>query len=971
MSISNSARVAVRRALVASAAASAALLCGLPTIALGQDAAEEDGLAEVVVTGTRIRTPGLTSNSPISSVSAEDLRTSQPVSVEEFFKTLPSAVPAIGTATNNGANGGATIDLRGLGANRNLVLMDGRRLTPFNLDGETNTNVIPLALLERVDLVTGGASAVYGADAVSGVANFILRKNFEGIEFSGQFGQSGQSDAERLSGDILLGANVADGRGNVVLAFGYTDINPLNQDERPIGLQPINSGTGRPDGSGSALPLRISAAGGAPIAGGDQINVATGAVVPTYSLFNFNPDNYYQTELQRYQTSALGSFEITPQAEVYAQLFYTKSNLAFSAAPSLLNSTYAVPIGNPYIPAAARTQICAAAMIAPGACVAGPAGTTEVNMTLFRRFTELGPRFTDFNNNWAQYTAGVRGDITDRWNYDAYFTRGTSQSTRTRDNWGSSSKVQQALRAFNTTTCTSTANGCVPLNVFGAEGSVTPAMVNFFNLDAISQEFVDQEVANASVSGDLGDTFKSPFAESPIGVAVGLEYRRVTAENKADGPTQIQGEVLGTGAPTPDRSGIYTLKEAFTELLVPIISDRPFINSLSLELGYRQTEFTTAASQDYGSYKYGGEWSPVEGLRFRAMKQRATRSPNVNELFQPPVSALSNLNTDPCQGARISAAQANVAGTLSNLCRLTGVPVAQIGVLAAPSAGQINVRQGGNANLNPEEADTTTVGFVFQPTFVDDLTISLDYYNIEINKAVSRPTATDILDACYSGNSAFAFNDACALVLRSPFDGSFNGPNAPGVVQNLSNAGFYETAGYDLGVTYGYAFSNERLGRLTIQLNANYVDKFDYQATPSAIRRDCVGFYSVACDTATVSTAGPRPEYRWNQRTTWAIGAFDFSYVWRHIAGMEEEPLPPVVFADFQKIDSFDYFDLAAGWNFSDTIRLDLSVNNVTDKDPPNVGYTVGGTGPNNGNTYPQLYDPIGRYFTLGFNVKF
>ncbi len=971
MSILNPTRVAVRRALVVSVAATASLFCGLP--ALAQDSAADEELSEVIVTGTRIRTPGLTSNSPISSVSAEDLTTSQPVSVEEFFKTLPLAVPAIGTAVNNGANGGATVDLRGLGANRNLVLLDGRRITPFNLDGETNTNVIPLALLQRVDLVTGGASAVYGADAVSGVANFILRKDFEGVEVSGQYGQSGESDADRLSGNILLGANVADGRGNVVLSFGYTDVTPLNQDERPIGLQPINSGTGRADGSGSALPLRITAAGGAPIAGGDQINVATGALVPTYSLFNFNPDNYYQTALERFQTTALGSFEITPQVEAYAQLFYTKSNVAISAAPSLLNATYAVPIGNPYIPAAARTQICAAAMIAPAACVAGPTGTTEVNMTLFRRFTELGPRFTDWNNNWAQYTGGLRGDITERWNYDVSFTRGTSQSTRTRDNWGSSAKVQQALRAFNTTTCTSTANGCVPLNVFGAEGSVTPAMVNFFNLDALSQEFVDQEVATASVAGDFGDTFKSPFAESPIGVAVGVEYRRVTAENKSDGPTQIQGEVLGTGAPTPDRSGFYTLKEAFTEFLVPIVSDKPFVNSLTLEFGYRQTEFTTAASQDYGSYKYGGEWSPVEGLRFRAMKQRATRSPNVNELFQPPVSALSNLNTDPCQGASISAAQANVAGTLSNLCRLTGVPVAQIGALAAPSAGQINVLQGGNPNLNPEEADTTTVGFVFQPTFVNDLTITVDYYNIEINKAVSRPTATDILQGCYSTafNSGFAFNDSCALVRRSPFDGSFNGPNAPGVVQNLSNAGFYETSGYDLGIAYGFAFANERLGKLTIQLNATFVDTFDYQATPSAVKRDCVGYYSVACDTATTSTAGPRAEYRWTQRTTWALGNFDFSYNWRHIAGMDEEPGAPVVFAAFQKIDSFDYIDLAAGWNFNDSIRLILSVNNISDKDPPNVGYTVGATGPNNGNTYPQIYDPIGRYFTLGFNAKF
>ena len=966
MSILNPSRVAVRRALVVSVAASAALFSGLPAFAQDQDAADE--LSEVVVTGTRIRTPGLISNSPIATVNAETIAREQPVAIEEFLRKIPGVVPAIGNAVNNGANGAATLDLRGLGPNRNLVLVNGRRLVPFSLDGETNTNVIPVAMIERVDILTGGASTVYGADAVSGVANFILKRNFEGVEFSGSFGRSGENDADRLRADMTIGANVADGRGNAVLSIGYTKVDPLNQDKRKIGVTALSAVTGLPSGSTTAVPVIFNNL----IAGG-QINPATGAIVPFFQDFNFNPQNYYQTGLDRYQITGLGEFEINERATLYTELLFTRSSVVSSSAStgSFFNN-YSVPIGNPYLPAAARAQICTAAMLDPTVCVVG--NPTPVVMSLGRRFTEFGPRLTDNKNTMFQYTIGVRGDITDTWGYDAYFARGEADNTRTRVNWGSLSKLQQSLNATNVTTCINPANGCVPFNIFGAEGSITDAMKNFVNLDSIKQDFVDQEVGAASVSGDLG-AFKSPFAENPIGLAVGAEYRRLSARNKSDGATQIQGEVLGTGAPVPDRKGFFTLKELFGEVQVPILGDKPFAQELSLEAGYRQTEFSTAtASEDYGSYKYGLAWAPIESLRFRGMFQRATRSPNVNELFAPQVSGLSNLSVDPCQTTRINAAQANTAGTLSNLCRLTGVPVASIGTLPAPSAGQINTRTGGNPALGPEKADTKTIGFVFQPTFVNNVTITLDYYQIEIEEAVSNPTATDVLEGCYgSANPTFAFNAACALVLRDPVSGTFNGATAPGVVLAKSNAGRYSTDGFDLGLSYGLNFSNERLGRMVFTLNANKLESFEFQATPASVVRECANFYSVACDTAASQdvAVGPRPDFQFTQSTTWYVGNFDVGYTWRRIGSMEEEPGGAAFLPAFSKIDSYNYFDVSAGWDVNDTLRVNLSVLNATNEDPPLVGNLIGGTGPNNGNTYPSIYDSIGRYFTLGVNVKF
>ncbi len=928
---------------------------------------------EVVVTGTRIRTPGATSVSPISSVTAEEIKSTQPVAVEEFFKALPAAAPAIGPGTNNGTGGGATIDLRGLSGgggltstNRTLTLIDGRRFVPFDLFGQVDTNSIPLALLQRVDVITGGASAVYGADAVAGVANFILRKDFKGFEVDTSYGKSHKSDARRTRTDVTMGAGFDDGRGNVALSMGFTDVEPLRQDRRSIGVRSLSSASGAPQGSSTAVPVVAF------LPGAQQIDLATGSFVPRYSTFNFNPDNYYQTTLDRQQLTALGSYTINNHAEVYARLYYTRSDVISNLAPSgTFFNDYSVPVGNPFIPEAARQQICAFGGVAAADCVVG--NPTEVLLSLGRRFVELGPRLNNFENKTHQTTLGLRGDLFANWTYDAWWSLGKSDQVQTRGNWGSFSKVQQALRALSTDECIDPANGCVPLNLFGPAGSITPAMISFFNLDAVLLQKVEMKNLAAVVSGDLG-AIRSPLSKAPIGLAFGVEYRRDKAANKSDGPSQIQGEVLGTGAPTPDRAGTVELKEAFAEASIPLITDMPLAKKLSLELGYRHTEFKTTAAQDYGSYKYGGDWEPVQGFRIRAMAQRATRSPNINELYQPLVSGLSNLDVDPCQGTSINLADANTPGTLSNLCRLTGVPLSAIGVLPEPSAGQINVQQGGNPNLGPEKADTTTLGFVWQPAFARGLTMSVDYYRIKLKDAVSNPSETDILEDCYNParNPGLVFNAACAQVLRNPNNGTFNGAAAPGVVLPLSNLGKLETSGWDVAVSYGLALRdlglNPALGRLDISFNGNFVEKSKFQATPNSVNRDCLGYYSIACG---ASGPSPNPKYKWNQRTSWTIGDVSMFYNWRHISAVEEEPGGTDFLPAFSRIGAFDYVDVGATWNFNKNIRVNFSIANIADKKPPLVGNTIGQTSQNSGNTFPQTYDVIGRFYTLGATVRF
>ena len=942
----------------------------------------------IEITGSRIRTLGAVSNSPISSVSAADLNTTQPVAVEEVVRSLPATTPAIGANVNNGSGGGATIQLRGLGTNRTLVLVNGRRMVPFNLAGVVDTNSIPVSLLERVDIVTGGASAVYGADAVAGVVNFVLRKNFQGVEASASYGVSEEGDAKRYRTDLTLGAGFAEGKGNVALSIGQAKTNPLTQGERPFSIFSITSQNGLPGGSGTTVPSAFTVQRPASIPAADwnaglngalpgsrQINPATGTLgaANAVTAYNFNPPNYFVTPIDRTQMTALAEYTINDNAQVYADLFYTRSKVELNlASTGTFNNLYDVPIGNPYIPAAMRQQLCAAYQIAAAGCVSGAGGTTIIPMQINRRITEIGPRINDFDNETSQYTVGVKGTLPflSNWGYDAYMSSGRAFQVSTRVNWGSLARSRQALNALSTTTCTSTANGCVPLNVFGAEGTITPAQLAFFNVNAIQQQTVTQKVYSASFSGDLGSV-KSPMAKAPISLAIGAEQRTTFGGNASDGPSQIQGEVLGTGAPLPDRSGTLKLNEGFFEAIVPLISDLPGVRSLNLETGFRTTEFTSgSSSKNYDSWKFGGEWTPIKGLRFRAMKQRATRAPNVNELYAPVVSGLANLSVDPCQGANINAGQAGTPGTLSNLCVQTGVPLAQVGAVPQPSAGQINVVAGGNPNLGPEEADTSTIGLVFEPDFAPGLTMSLDFYQIQINKSVSAATAPQVINGCYTTalNPGLGFNSLCGLIGRSPVDGTFNGGTAPGVNTSTSNLGTDWTSGYDIEVRYRLPLRNLGLdpkwGRVDLSLSANQVTKYEFQTIPGVPLLDCLGQYGTSC-------GGPNYKTKFSQRGSWNVGDWNFAYNWRYVGKVIEEPGGTNYLPQFSTIKAYSYVDLRADWNVTKNLKLQLSVANAFDKKPPEVGSTIGTTSTNSGNTFPSYYDVVGRAYTVGATLKF
>lgn len=962
--------------------------------------------SEIVVTGSRISRPDLETASPVNVIGETEIALRQPGTAEELLRNLPSVRPSIGPGVNNGGDGSATINLRGIGDNRTLVLLDGRRLPPFGLDNLTDTNVIPVGLIERVDVVTGGASSVYGADAVAGVINFVTKRDFTGVEASANYRISERGDAARFRGDLLIGANLADGKGNVVLGIGYTQSDPLLHTQRSISQFPISSATGGFSGATAAQVTIFAspnnAALGLPASSfGAVVNPTTGRLQAATAADTYNTNNgtYFQTPLNKINIYSAGRFEVTPGIEVYSSGMYSRSEVRLQLAPSAtFGNTYQLALNNPYLPTGVRNQLCngydtnssiaGIQGITPANCAAaaavqggpGTPGYTEIPVVAQRRFTEYGPRGNPITSQMFQVQGGLRGNITDTLKFDVSAQYGETSQNQVRENWGSYSKVQQALRAYRTADgtlrCTDTSNGCVPLNLFGPNGSITAEQLAFIDLDALINRKTELTVVNGSVSGDLFG-LTSPFGRTPIGFAVGGEYRKTAARSQPDAASQIQGEVLGTGARTPSDFGQITTKEAFGELILPLIEDVPFFYKVTIEGGIRYSDYSTTGGST--TWKAGGGWEPFKGFKFRGMYQRAVRSPNIAELFSSPVQALGNLNPDPCQGA--------VTGGLAALCVATGAPAGTIGSIPAPTSGQINVTTSGNRDLDVERATTYTLGGVITPNFLPGFAFTVDYFNIIVKDAITQPGQGDILNGCYSAalNPTFTYNSFCQLIQRNPLTGSLNGAGeTPGVILGYSNLGIIETAGIDFGVTQRARFQDMGVnvpGALTIGFNATWLDYYHFQATPNSINRDCTGYYSTNC-------TNPRPEWKWNGRLTYSQDVFDVSVLWNHVSSVALEPAAPTprpalsepqtggpaattVLAAYRSIPAYDYFDLAFRVMPTEQFEITLTVDNLLDKQPPLVGSTVGGTSFNSGNTFPTTYDAIGRSFTIGGRLKF
>lgn len=769
--------------------------------------------------------------------------------------------------------------------------------------------------------------------------------------------------------------------------------------------------------------------------------------------FNFAPFNVFQIPFERFNVYAAGKYDVSDTIEVYARGMFSRNRVSTIIAPSgVFGQLLTIPVSNPFLPAGARNQFCASNDFDPNTvgvqtltqaqCDAAAVATspTDPNFRSFtttvgRRTVEVGSRISDYETNFFDYRAGVKLNITNAIALDLSGAYGELENWQTQSGYVSISRLRTSVYTTSATTCnlgasptvpnsnpalppfasagadTNAGSGCVPVNLFGPAGSITPAMVPYLSASATNAQTASLGQVRALLSGDLG--VSSPFATAPIAFAVGGEYRKYTASQQADTLSQTAGELGGAGGAVLPYRGAYTVKEAYGEVIAPLVADRPFLKAVTLEAGVRYSSYTIRAAGSPGydttTYKVGGNWEPTQDVKFRAVYQRAVRAPNIAELFAPTNTGLSSLSIDPCRGAN------PVTNTnLQAVCLLQGAPASSIGSIANPTAAQPAATTAGGLYLRPESSNSITLGMVVQPPMVPGLSLTVDYYNISIKNAISQQSTGDSVSSCFgaAGTSANPYpganvaNPTCALFGRNPVTGALDGDpsTTKGLILATSNSGRILTDGIDFGFNYR---RNLGFAKLNVSFNGNWTRRSQFQAiTPGAIIppgypnagkpipptrvRECVGLYSPNCGSpgsaGPVSTPGSiQPEFTWNQRTTLSFSKLDVSLLWRHISPVRAEPGSLDNFFNgtitsgalaggtynFGRIKAYDYFDLSSRFAVNDHFNFTVTVTNLFDRDPPVVGSTIGSTGFNSGNTYPSTYDTLGRRFAVGATLKF
>jgi len=938
----------------------------------------EDKVDRIEVTGSRIPSASLEGTSPVTIVDAATIKTDGLRSVENLLNNLPQVFADQGANVSNGSSGTATVNLRNLGANRTLVLVNGRRL-PAGSPGTiaADLNQIPAALIKRVEVLTGGASAIYGSDAIAGVVNFIMNDKFEGVQIQAnqsfynhkQQNAAGVADLIRarsatnpanfiLPGDksndgqifdanILMGSNFANGKGNATIFLGYKKEQALLQSERDFSACGVTStATGFVCGgsSTSATGRFFNLNNGRSFTPADAAGTAR-AYSGATDAYNFNPTNYYQRPSERYSVATFANYEITDFAKVYSEFSFHNDNTVAQIAPGgvfFTDNIYTISAQNPLLSASWRTALG----------LVNPTDTTDIY--LGRRNVEGGGRTSSFTNTSFRTLLGVKGDI-GNWTYDAFMQVSKVNGTAVTGNYFSRSRIVLAMDAVRSPSgaivCRS-GGSCVPYNPWRLDG-VTPAQLNYLQVPGNATGATQQAIQGANISTDLGlYGIKFPTAKSGVGVAFGVERRTEKLDNNTDQPTR-DGDLSGAGGPNLGISGAkFTVQEIFTEMRAPLIEGAQFADLLSVNASYRNSDYDRPAAKT-NTFGLGIEWAPIKAMRLRASYQEAVRAPNLIELYTASGLGLYD-GSDPCEGTTPVASQA--------ACARTGLPASLYGRVSPNATTQYVGLFGGNANLKPEKAKSNTLGIVFAPTA--NLSLTLDFFDIKVEDTVGVIPATTTLTSCLATGAPAA----CSLIQRSP-QGTLYSQLSSFILANNVNIGALKTSGMDIGVNYSQKLG--QYGRLTANFVGTRLQKLELTPVQGGSSYDCAGLYGLTCGT-------PSPKWRHKARASWATPwDVDLALTWRYIGRVSIDttssapllrPATPPNAVD-RELSERNYFDLAAAWQVTKKISLSGGINNLLDKDPPISGNTPTGFG--NGNTFPQVYDALGRRVFANATYRF
>ena len=999
-----------------------------PVLAQVQESAsaeEAPVLTEVVVTGSRIAAPNEQSPSPIQVLSTQAIENTGRNDVSDVLNQLPQIFnndlgQDLGNRTSGltTAGGVATADLRGLGPNRTLVLVDGRRLgigspNTYITQPAPDIDQIPFYMVDRVEVVTGGASSVYGSDAVAGVVNFILKKDIQGIQLDSQIGENWHSNhngyAESavqafnypglspLTGSVndgrnrnfsaIMGTNFADNAGNITAWLSYYHQDAVPSGNRDFGQCQLAANSNNPAGiidsavcSGSSNSNSFKLVGTKqPYSVFGNNFVPLGSVVTTPpASFNSQPYIYIQRDDSRYQAGFNAHMELNDWVKPYAQFTFMDDRTHQAIAPAALfkgsnptdpvSGNYYVNCGNPFLSAQEQGILgCTPAQITGDQTL--PAN--RVNVEIGRRNIEGGARFSDYQHDNYRAVIGSTGDIVKNWTYDAYAQFYYVTFFNSNSKYLNFQSIDNALLVTGTAANPKCISGspCVPYNIF-QDGGVTQTALNYLYALGTADGSTTLRTYHADVTGHLGDYgAKSPLANEGVAVNVGWEHRIENVTFQPDGLEQ-SGLLSGYGSAAVAINNSVSVDEQFIEMRMPIAQDQFLLKDLVFNPGFRHSDYSVSGTVN--TYKFDLQWAPTDDVRLRASYQRAIRAPSIIELFSPHNVNLIQYGNDPCAPGG-TATLAQCLNTVSPAQAAAFTAAYHAGTIPQAALGQLSQLTGGNTKLQPETAKSYSFGFVFSPTMVPNLTGSIDWWDIKVGGEINVLPANVIISNCLNtGNPLY-----CSQLVRQPNTFSLTG-NAVGtggyIIQTNVNIGQAEVEGVDLQASYKYQLP-EGWGNVRFNLNGSLLIKNDTTPYPGANTYNCSGLFGSTCMTVD-------PRWRHILSTTWQTPwNADFGFNWRFIGkvGYEGNDSDPTLHAAGQSIfgaynqfnaqlPNISYIDIFASYDVYKGIQIRGGINNLLDKDPPLATFeiTAGGAA----NTY-STYDQLGRQFYLALTAKF
>lgn len=965
-------------------------------------------LEEIIVTGSRLPRREEIAPTPVIGIDAEEIELSGVTNLGEIVDELPALALGLNRTSNFGIGaadslGANLLNLRGLGTDRTLVLVDGRRQVGA-IRGTTavDVNSIPVALIDRIEVSTGGASVAYGADAVAGVINVTLKRDFSGIEADVRGGAAGEGDAEDYYVSLTGGGNFLEERGNAVLNLTFNRQRGVEgRDRNWLARQVVPVPNPADTGPGDGIPAQILAENGRipfttynGIMAGALTGFLNGPMLefnpdgsvrsfdvgqPTGGSFNIGGDGLDLTDtltiaapLERILVNARVNYALVPNVRLFLDAKFQRTEASITSQPTGDFFTHAndgdfflLAPDNPFLPFD-DPQFAAFFAANPGdiggvEILPGSLGRSTVLLSRFH--ADLGKRATDVDRDILSLLAGLEGALPGtRFVWDAFYQYGESQESRTDRNNRHERRFRLATDvttdASGQPACRATAqatgptfdpdvDNCLPLNIYGS-GIFDPAARDFVMVDLVSQSQITQHLAGAVLRGELFD-----LPAGAVSVAGGAEYRRETSDFQPD-PLSVQGVVF-EGQTLPVR-GKYEVIEGFAEASVPLLSDLPGAQALSVEGGVRFSDYDTVGKTT--SWRAGLQWAPIQDIRLRAGIAEAVRAPNIGELFSPVQPGFANFN-DPCDKDNVNLGpnpEQRLANCTAELASLGLNPATFDDPLTAVSK---EVIVGGNPDLLEETAETLTVGLVFMPRFATSFTATVDFFDIEIEQAIAVPQIDQIVESCYDRFSS-TDNEFCGLFERTS-SGALLGAIRDVRATQLNIAAL-QVRGTDFAVRYRLNTPWLSGGSLGFALVGTYIDLSNFVAASDAAQIDkSAGEISV-------------PRLRGNLDTVFQAGPLTASWRLRYrgegrvdVQADPEQLSPDSVGSHVISDVQLRYaFGQQAATEASTGIDVYVGVNNLFDKDPPALTRAV--------TTAPDLnapYDPIGRFFYAGIRSRF